>query len=104
FSVRHAHWGPEGPVGAWLLLVPYVGMPAAVLATLIARGAFAWLPGGRPTTLALWIGLVIAFAVSGFYAMSDPGTKFEEVAGWSGWLLLAGCFVAVNVTSSIAAR
>jgi hypothetical protein len=24
-SVRRAHWGPEGPVGAGLLLVPYVG-------------------------------------------------------------------------------
>jgi hypothetical protein len=104
FSVRHAHWGPEGPVGGGLLLVPYVGMSAAVLATLIARGALAWVPGGRPTALLLWIGLVIAFAVSGFYAMSDPGSTFEQVAALSGWLLLVGCFVAVNATSSSAAR
>jgi hypothetical protein len=104
FSVRHAHWGPEGPVGAGLLLVPYVGMAAAVLATLIARGSLAWLPGGRPTALALWIGVVIAFAVSGFDAMSDPETTFEQVAALSGWLLLVGCFVAVNATASIAAR
>ena len=104
FSARHAHWGPEGPVGGGLLLVPYVGLAAAVLTTLIVRGAFAWLPGGRATALALWIGLVIAFAVSGFYAMSDPRAMFEQVAALSGWLLLAGCFVAVNATSSIAAR
>lgn len=104
YSARHAHWGPEGPVGGWLLLVPYVGISAAVLATLIARGAFGWLPGGRATALALWIGLVIAFAVSGYYAISDPRTMFEQVAALSGWLLLAGCFVAVNATSSIAAR
>ena len=103
-SVRHAHWGPEGPVGALLLLVPYVGFTAAVLATLIARGNLAWLPGGRPTSFALWIGLVIAFAVSGYYAMADPRTAFEHVAALCGWLLLAGCFVAVNATSSIAAR
>ena len=25
-SVRHAYWGPEGPVGGWLLLVPYLGL------------------------------------------------------------------------------
>ena len=101
-SVRHAHWGPEGPVGAWLLLVPYVVIATAVLAILIARGALAWLPGGRPTSAALGVGLVIAFAVSGYYAMSDPETTFEQVAALSGWVLLAGCFVAVNATSSAA--
>ena len=104
FSVRHAHWGPEGPVGAGLLLVPYVGIAAAVLGTLVARGALAWLPARRLMSLALWTGVVIAFAVSGYYAMSDPETTFEQVAAFSGWLLLAGCFVAVNATSSIAAR
>jgi hypothetical protein len=104
FAVRHAHWGPEGPVGAGLLLVPYVGIAAAVLGSLIPRGAFAWLPGGYPTSFALWIGLVIVFAVSGYYAMADPETTFEQVAALSGWFLLAGCLVAVNATSSIAAR
>ena len=104
FSARHAHWGPEGPVGGWLLAVPYVGIAAAVLATLIARGAFAWLPGGRLTALASWIGLVIAFAASGVYATSVPATTFEQIAAIAGWLLLLGCFVAVNTTSSIVAR
>jgi hypothetical protein len=96
--------GPEGPVGAGLLLVPYIGMAAVVVAILIARGALAWLPGGRTTSVALGIGLAIAFAASGYYAMSDPETTVEQVAALSGWLLLAGCFVAVNVTPSIAAR
>ena len=48
-SVRHAHWGPEGPVGGWLLLVPYLLMAAAVTAVLIALGTFSWVPGGRLT-------------------------------------------------------
>ena len=104
FSVRHAYWGPEGPVGALLLLVPYVGFTSAVLAILVARGTLGWLPGGRPMSVALWIGLVITFAVSGYYAMSDPETTFEQVAALSGWLLLAGCFVAVNAASSIAVK
>jgi len=103
-SVRHAHWGPEGPVGAGLLLVPYVGIPAAVLAALIVRGAFAWVPGGHLTSFALWIGLVIAFAVTGYYAMSVPESMLEQIAGFAGWALILGCFVAVNATSSIAAR
>jgi len=104
FSVRHAHWGPEGPVGGGLLLVPYVGIAAAVLAILIARRTLAWVPGGRSTTVALSIGLVIALAVSGYYAMVDPVTRFEQFAALSGWWLLIGCFVAVNATPSVAAR
>ena len=104
FSVRHAHWGPEGPVGALLLLVPYVGFTSAVLAILVARGTLGWLPGGRPMSVALLIGLVITFAVSWYYAMSDAAPTFEQVAALSGWLLLAGCFVAVNAASSIAVK
>jgi len=104
FSVRHAHWGPEGPVGGGLLLVPYVGIGAAVLAILIARRTLVWVPGGRSTAVALSIGLVIALAVSGYYAMTAPGTRFEHAAGLSGWWLLIGCFVAVNAKPSVAAR
>jgi len=103
-SVRHAHWGPEGPVGAWLLLVPYVLIAAAVTATLIARGTFSWVPGGRWACILIWLGLLVAFMVSGYYAMSDPGTRFEQFAALSGWLLLAGCLVAVNADPSFAAK
>jgi hypothetical protein len=104
WSVRHAHWGPEGPVGGWLLLVPYLFMAAAVTAVLIALGTFSWVPGGRVTCFFIWIGLLIAFAVSGDYSMSIPETKYEQFAALVGWLLLAGCFVAINAAPSIAAR
>ena len=103
-STRHAHWGPEGPVGGWLLLVPYVFIAAAVTAVLIVRGAFSWVPGGRLTCALVWLGLLVAFAVSGWYSMSDPETKFEEFAGLSGWLLLAGCLVAANAGPSNVAK
>jgi len=43
-STRHAHWGPEGPVGGWLLAVPYVLIAAAVTGALIVRGSFSWVP------------------------------------------------------------
>jgi hypothetical protein len=104
WSVRHAHWGPEGPVGGWLLLVPYLFMAAAVTAALIALGTFLWVPGGRLTCFAIWVGLLVAFAVSGYYSMSGSESKYEQFAALSGWLLLAGCFVAVNAAPSIAAR
>ena len=104
WSVRHAHWGPEGPVGGWLLLVPYLFMAAAVTAVLIALGTFSWVPGGRLTCFAIWVGLLVAFAVSGYYSMSESESKYEQFAALSGWLLLAGCFVAANAAPSIAAR
>ena len=103
-SDRHAHWGPEGPVGGWLLLVPYLLMAAAVTAALIALGTFSWVPGGRLTCFAIWVGLLVAFAVSGYYSMSSSDTRYEQFAALSGWLLLAGCFVAVNAAPSIATR
>jgi len=103
-SMRHAHWGPEGPVGAWLVLIPYVLAAAAVTAALIVRGALSWVPGGRWTCFFLWVGLLVAFSASGYNAMSDPETKVEQFAGLSGWLLLAGCGIAVNAVPSIAAK
>ena len=103
-SIRHAHWGPEGPVGAWLLVVPYVLLAAAVTAVLITTGVLSWVPGGRLTCIPIWLGLLVAFAVSGNYSMSEPESKFEEFAALSGWVLLAGCLVAVNSQPSIAAK
>ncbi len=101
---RHAYWGPEGPVGGWLLLLPYLFVAAAVTATLVVLGTFSWVPGGRSTCFFIWIGLLISFAVSGFYAMDDEGTKYGQFAALSGWILLAGCFVAVNAAPSITAK
>jgi len=103
-SVRYATWGPEGPVGAWLLLVPYLIIVAAVTAILIARGIFSWVPGRRWTCFAIWVGLLIAFSVSGYYSMSEAETTYEQFAAMAGWLLLAGCFVAVNAAPSTASR
>lgn len=103
-STRHAHWGPEGPVGAWLLVVPYVLIAAVVTGVLVARNAFSWVPGGRLACIPIWLGLLVAFAVTGWYSMSDPETKFEQFASLSGWLLLGGCLVAVNFEPSTAAK
>ena len=36
--------------------------------------------------------------------MAEAETKYEQFAALSGWLLLAGCFVAVNAAPSVAAK
>jgi hypothetical protein len=104
-SVRHGYWGPEGPVGGWLLLVPYLGVVIVlVTALLVAPGIFSWVPGGRGTRFAICVGLLIAFLVSGYYSMSEVETRYERFAASFGWLLVAGCFVAVNFPPSTAIR
>jgi hypothetical protein len=47
---------------------------------------------------------MITFSVSGYYSMSEVETKFEQFAALSGWLLLLGCFVAVNAGTSAIAK
>jgi hypothetical protein len=79
-------------------------MAAAVTAALIGLGTFSWVPGGRLTCFAIWAGLLVTFAVSGYYSTAESESKYEQFAALSGWLLLAGCFVAVNAAPSIAAR
>ena len=103
-SIRHAYWGPEGPVGGLLLLVPYLFLAAAVTAALIAFGNFSWVPGGRWMCFFIGVGLLILFGVSGYYSMAESETKYEQLAALSGWLLLAGCFVAVNASPSTTAK
>ena len=51
--------------------LPYLFVAAAMTAVLIALGTFSWVQGGRWTCFSVWIGLLIAFAVSGYYSMSD---------------------------------
>jgi len=50
------------------------------------------------------VGLLILFGVSGYYSMAESETKYEQLAALSGWLLLAGCFVAVNASPSTTAK
>jgi hypothetical protein len=103
-STRHAYWGPEGPVGGLLLLVPYLFLAAAVTASLIALGNFSWVPGGRLICFFIGFGLLITFGVSGYYSMAAVETRYEQFAALSGWLLLAGCLVAVNAAPAKAAK
>src|SRR5262249_12607033 len=49
---------------------------------------------------AIWVGLLITFLVSGYCSMSEVETRYEQFAALFGWLLVAGCFVAVNFPPS----
>jgi hypothetical protein len=94
---KHAHGGPEGPVGAWLLAVPYFLLTAGAAVALVARGAFDWIPGGKAAGFLMWGGLVLALAAASYYALEDLSPPYAALGMAFGWLLLLGCFLAVNL-------
>src|SRR5690349_6591116 len=85
-------------------MLPYLFLAVLLTVLLIALGTFSWVPGGRWTCFALWVGLMITFSISGYYSMSAVETLSEQFAALSGWLLLLGCFVAVNAAPSVTTR
>jgi hypothetical protein len=96
-SVRGAHWGPEGPVGAWLLLLPPLFLLGGVLVVMILMGRFDWVLGGRVVSFLLLIGFLIA-AAPALWFMFDTGDEWwKEWAGLAPWAMLAGCAIAVNI-------
>jgi hypothetical protein len=99
-STRGKYWGPEGPVGGWLLCVPPVVLFAIVLAIMIGIGRFDWIAGGRPVAAVLLIGFLIAAAVALGYAMDKPDAWWQGLVGVTPWIMLAGCFLALNPGSA----
>jgi hypothetical protein len=94
--LRNLPSGPEGPVGAWLILVPPLFLLSAVLVKLAAAGVFDWMPGGRLTAWAIAAGLCVAATVTMWFLLATPHTPWEKMAALVPWILVAGGFLAVH--------
>ncbi|MBN9662770.1 MAG: hypothetical protein J0H49_31520 [Acidobacteria bacterium] len=94
--LRNLPSGPEGPVGAWLILVPPLFLLGGVLLRLTAGGAFDWLPGGRLTGWAMAAGLCVAATVTMWFVLAAPHTVWEQLTALVPWVLVAGGFLAVH--------
>lgn len=88
--LRNLPSGPEGPVGAWLLLVPPLFLLAGVLIKLTGSGIFDWMPGGRLTAWAMAAGTCIAAMVTMWFLVAAPLSLWENLAALVPWLLVAG--------------
>src|SRR5207247_840092 len=69
--------GPEGPVGAWLVPVPFLMLLTVVMIVCIAIGRFAWLPGGKPAAAFLLIGMLVALGAALIQAFDAPDSTFD---------------------------
>lgn len=94
--LRHLPSGPEGPVGAWLLLVPPLFLMGGVLAKLASAGVFDWMPGGRVTGWAVAAGAGVASMVTMWFLMAPGDGMWGRAAALAPWLMVAGGFAAVH--------
>jgi hypothetical protein len=94
-AIRGASWGPNGAVGAWLVVIPPLVLLGAVLGVLITAGRFDWVPGGRPASSGLLAGFLAALAVGSYYLI-DNDAPWSKLAAVTPFVMAAGCFVAVH--------
>ncbi|MGJ5815368.1 hypothetical protein [Paludibaculum fermentans] len=94
--LRNQPSGPEGPVGAWLLLVPPLFLLGGVLVKLAGNGVLDWVPGGRLTAWGMAAGICIAAMVTMWFLVATPDSLWEKLAALVPWVLVAGAFLAVH--------
>jgi len=90
--------GPEGPVGAWLVVIPALMFLAAALAGAILTGRFDWIPGGKITGALGMIGLLIGLTVVMFFSMDDTRSLQGRLMTLAPYLVLVCTAWAVNGT------
>jgi hypothetical protein len=95
-ATRGKYWGPEGPVGGWLLMVPPLFLFGIALASMITLGMFNWIPGSKATAGLLFVGFLIASTASMLYLFDEPENLRQSLIGIAPFVMLAGCFVALN--------
>jgi len=99
-ATRGKSWGPEGPVGGWLLLVPPVFLLGIALASMIQLGRFDWILRSHVAAGGLLIGFLIAATAAMLYLFDEPENLVQRLIGTTPFLMLAGCFVALNPGAS----
>jgi hypothetical protein len=95
-ATRGKSWGPEGPVGGWLLLVPPLFLFGLALASMISLGLFNWVPGSKATAGLLFVGFLIASTAAMLYLFDEPKSLLQSLIGVAPFAMLVGCFVALN--------
>src|SRR5215471_14251147 len=84
--------GPEGPVGAWMIPVPFLLLLLAVMTVCIVRGGFDWLPGGKTMAFVLLAGFMVAVGAALLAAFERRDSALDYVYWLIPFVILAGCF------------
>lgn len=89
-------WGPEGPVGAWVLFVFPCLFVAVLLIALASKGLLTFLPGGRVVHYAAAAGIIVALLASFFGSLDRQNVTITFLLEAVPYLVLAGCAAALH--------
>ena len=88
--------GPEGPVGAWIVPVPFLLILLVVMISSILRGRFDWIPGGKLVAFALLFGFMVGVGAPLFDSFNRHDSGWDYVIATIPFVTLVGCFWAVS--------
>jgi hypothetical protein len=88
--------GPEGPVGAWIIPVPFLLILLVVMIASILRGRFDWIPGGKVTAFALLVGFMVGVGTPLFDSFNRRDSAWDYPIATIPFITLVGCFWAVS--------
>ena len=91
--------GPEGPVGAWLLLVIPCMFVAILVFVLVAKGSFNFMRGGRLIQFVIAVGILITFSTAVFGTFGTPEHRNNVIQALLigvPYLVLAGCAAIIH--------
>jgi hypothetical protein len=98
-SIRGAYWGPEGPVGLFLLVIPVLLLFGGVLTAFVSRGLFAWAPGGRPVHYAAVLGVVVALGILILVSVDRNQGPLSHLCTVIPYLVIAACFATLHINA-----
>ncbi len=90
------HWGPEGPVGAWVLFFFPCLLAAILLATFASRSMLDFVPGGRPVQFVAAAGILVALSVAFLGTLDGKEDVLTRALGATPYLILFGCLVLIH--------
>jgi hypothetical protein len=92
--------GPEGPIGAWLVLaIPYLFL-AILVVVMVAEDSLNFVSGGRPVQVVIAVGIFITFSIALFAILGRYNGVIQGLLIAVPYLILAGCAAVIHHSDS----
>ena len=95
FTMRLAS-GPEGPVGAWLVLLFPCLLITILVMTFAGKGLMSFVPGGRFVQIVAGVGIVITLGTAYFAGLDKHNSVLPVLLNSVPYLLLIGCAALIH--------
>lgn len=88
--------GPEGPVGAWIVMLPPFGFAGLALLLMLLRQQLDWIPGGGLVRVAAALGVLAAFAMAMMASFAKGGPLVSLALKLAPAVIVLGCALALH--------